>query len=635
MNLFVVGWSDAGPVPAAAASEAIDRLLSRLPFLTDEPRRSWSAPSGAAAAAWVSHGESLVGTVSYAAVELERLALWSGRPVLWTSDGHADGRAALDPTLYLRSSSEWAHRLDGRSTAVSYDDAERRLTVFSDPMGAYPVFLTEAGDVTWVSNNAELLRPLSGTAEIDTGVLAALLGGGWSLSGNPLWKSVRRTARGTVLSLRPGRRGTRELLGVADIVAMTGRPLDVEGASATLVANAAALADWPGRPNVVPTTAGRDSRLVLAAALAAGFEFTTVTGGSEDDPDVVIGGLIAQAAGCPHGRLGADPHGSMFSDWRRAAELVALEAAGTATLADAAGFPHGPREGPLALWHSGQGGEIARGYYGRVGGRTRAALVGSLYKTFVGRRPGRLELLSVEGSRLVRAELAAFVDEVMDAGAVAHDVGDLFYVLRRMGTWAGPTHGSVEWVRDTTSPLWSSRMLAHELAGTHGERARETFHLRLLERLAPQLVDLPLQGGQPWAAHQSETARRARRAAVLAGKAGREARSRLAPRLAGLPTRLRRGAFTGTPEPAASGPRAAASPGDRHDPFTAMRDDLRELVFSERDHPAWPLLDADRVRSLLERDPSTLDAMSQAYTWRLATVFGNPRVATTEQPHED
>ncbi len=138
--------------------------------------------------------------------------------MLWTSGEHADGRAALDPMLYLESSDEWAHRLDGRCTAIAYDDAERRLTVFSDPMGAYPVFRSEAAGVTWISNNAELLRLLSGTAEVDAGVLAALLGGGWSLSGHPLWRDVRRVPRGTVLSLRPGRRDSRELLGVADIV---------------------------------------------------------------------------------------------------------------------------------------------------------------------------------------------------------------------------------------------------------------------------------------------------------------------------------------------------------------------------------------------------------------------------------
>jgi hypothetical protein len=124
----------------------------------------------------------------------------------------------------------------------------------------------------------------------------------------------------------------------------------------------------------------------------------------------------------------------MFTDWRRAAQLIELETAGTASLADAAGFPHGPHDGALALWHSGQGGEIARRYYSRVRGHSRATLVESLYSTVVGRRPGRVEPLGEDGARLVRTQLAAFVEEAMDAGAATDDVGDIFYVLRRTGT---------------------------------------------------------------------------------------------------------------------------------------------------------------------------------------------------------
>lgn len=628
MNLFVAGWSRGAPVPADAAADALDALLSRLPFLAGEPRRSWVAPSGQAAAAWVSHAADRIGDVSYAAVEPSRLALWSGRPVLWSPSGDADGRAPLDPRLYLRPSREWADRLDARCTVVRIDDSERRLEIFSDSLGAYPVFETQAAGATWISNNAELLHGLSGSDAIDEAVLASLLGGGWSLSGHPLWRTVRRLPRGTLHDLRPDGRSVRELLALRDIVAMPGAPLDIAAAGSTLVANAAALADWPGRENVVPTTAGRDSRLVLAAAVAAGFDFATVTGGSEDDPDVVIGRRLAETAGVPHGRLPADPHGSMFSDWRRGAQLLGLQAAGTATLADAAGFPHGPREGTLALWHSGQGGEIARRYYARVRGRTRQALVASLYSTFVARRPGRVEPLNEDGVRLVRAELADFVEQVMDAGAAAHDVGDLFYLLRRMGTWAGPTHGSVEWVRDTTSPLWSSRMLAHELAGSPRERGRETFHLRLLEHLAPQFVDLPLQEGEPWAARHSEAARRARRGLSLAAKASREARRRASPRLVGLAGRLRRsgGDPTAAGQPNPNTPPRMAAPGAPpvREPFVVMRDDLRELALSAPEHPAWGVLDGERVRALLTRDPGTLDEMSRLYVWRLATVFGAP-----------
>jgi hypothetical protein len=331
-----------------------------------------------------------VGGVSYAAAERERLALWSGRPVIWDDHGGGDGRSSLDASRYLGPSAGWASALDGRCTVVRCDDRRAEVEVFSDSMGAYPVYAAEAGEATWISNNAELLRSLTGQGTLDPGVLAALLGGGWSLSGDPVWQGVRRLPRAGVHRFAGGRRQTRALLTVAEIVGMAGQPLDVQSAASDLVANVSALADWPGRPNIVPATAGRDSRLVIAAALAAGIDFHSATGGAPDDPDVVIGHLVAQAAGVRHERLGADPHGSVMTDWRRAAELVALQSSGTASLADAAGFPHGPHDGPLPLWHSGQGGEIARGYYARARGRSRAALAGSLYRVFVSRRPGRV-----------------------------------------------------------------------------------------------------------------------------------------------------------------------------------------------------------------------------------------------------
>ncbi|MEA2480014.1 MAG: hypothetical protein QOJ07_1936, partial [Thermoleophilaceae bacterium] len=239
------------------------------------------------------------------------------------------------------------------------------------------------------------------------------------------------------------------------------------------------------------------------------------------------------------------------------------------------------------------------------GGATREALADSLYSVFVGRRPGRDAPLGPDGERLVRDQVTAWVDEVLGAGARPEDVPDLFYLLERMGAWAGPTHGCVEYVRDTTSPLWSARLLPHELALPARERAREDFPLRVLERLAPDLVDLPFEHGGGWPSRQSELSRRAAAARVLAGKAGRELSRRIAAR---------------RPRPAAAGGGAA----DPADPFAAVLADVRDTVLSIPSHPAWELLDRARVESLLARDATALDAMSRYYVWRLATVFGAP-----------
>ena len=495
MNLFLVG----------GRPDALGEVAARLPFF---PGRSVQS---AGPAAWIAHSDE------YVHVGDEGIAMFSGRPIAWSSGGNPlDARFWLDPPV---------GDLDGRYVGVR---VAGDVTVFADPLGAYPVYRRGSA----VSNNAYALREPSDSMRLE--VLASLLGGGWALSGDPVWEGVER--------IRP------------EPPALEG-DFDADRAASILVATVRALADWPGRPSVVPITAGRDSRLVLAAALAAGIEFETTTGGEPGHPDVEIGRRLAEVAGVPWKPIEHDPHGSVLSDWRRAAELLWLTSSGTASLADAAGFPHGPRPGPLPLWHSGQGGEIARSYYGS----SRDADL--RYRRFVGRRPGRAEILNAEGERLVRAQIDAFAEE--HAGA---DLLDLFYLHRRMGTWAGPTHGAVEFVRDTTSPLWSRRLLPDLWAG------RGRFHREVLERLAPQLLEVPYE-----------------RTPTLPSKVVRALRRRVAP---------------------------------RDDAFTRILPEIREAVLAQPQHDAWQVLDRERVGELLEGNPKTLDTMSRYYVWRLATVFG-------------
>lgn len=538
MNLFVVGWSDARPVEAEEARRKLAAVLGRLPFFPGRTIQTWAAPAGRAAAAWVTHSPEQTGGVTYADASPERIELWSG---------HRSGRFA-------------------RVTAA--DDG---LTTDADAMGSYPLYESDG----WVSNNPTVLKQ---GGETDPRVIASLIAGGWSLSGDPLWSGVRRRAGGQITP--------------QDVVPMIGRGLDARAAAHELADVTRALMDWAGRPNVVPVTAGRDSRLVLAAAMKAGASFTTNTGGRPGEPDVDIGRRLAAVAGVDHELIADDPHGALHSHWRRAAELLILTTGGTASLADAAGFPHGPRPGPLPLWHSGQGGEIARGYYARVRGRSRETLAESLYAAFAMRRPGRREPLNDDGEAIARDQIGAWVGEVLDAGARPQDVPDLFYLFKRMGTWAGPTHGAVEYVRDTTSPLWHRRMLPHLLALPAQDRAAERFHHEVLNELAPELAAAP-----GWFAPASRLQRRTRRVRHVTRKAIEE-------------LQRRRPGRTNTPLPSNPAP---------VDPFAPIRDELRDIVLGDTTHPAWQVLDRRRTENLLGRHD--LDEVGRYYAWRLATLF--------------
>ena len=547
MNLFLIGHRPGEPLDTAQPRGVLERLLARLPFFPGRPVESWASADGTVAAAWVRHSEEM----PYAAEGDGALALFSGRPFRWVSDAEADGRGPADASFFLGQPP--TGDLDGRFAAVVFDGSE--LRGLTDPVGAYPLFETTGDGTRWLSNNPTLLREVGDGEGYDAEALAGLLGGGWPLDGHPIWRGVRRTGL-TAPRVTPG------------------GGLDAEGAAARLVAATRALGDWPGRPNVVPVTGGRDSRVVLAAALAAGLDFGGLTGGAPDDPDVVTGRELCLAAGVPHSLLGADPGGDMWTNHRRAAEVLRLTAGGTASLADAAGFPLSAREGPLPLWHSGQGGEIGRSYYGSGEELDAPGLERRLYDAFTGRRAHRRELLSDAGRELVSAQIRGWVAAKLDDGASAADVPDLFYVERRMATWAAPSHGCVEYIRDTTSPLWSRRVVDDLLAPPAGERSAAPYHREVVRRLAPQLE------GVPFAAPPQ--------GASLPRKAVRELRRRLRP---------------------------------RPDGFQPIVDDVREQALAADSHPAWEVLDRARCEALLSRPAGSLDAMSRYYVWRLATVF--------------
>jgi hypothetical protein len=602
MNLFLIGWAPFGVADENRAEEVVAGLLQELPFFEGAAPQRWTAPSGRATAFSVAHGRAIAGGVTYSHFERDRFAMFSGRPFLWEGEFETDGRRPLDPASYLQPTGQWSDVLDGRCVAIRYEDPTATLDLYTDPLGAYHLFAAGDPGNEWFSNSVELLRRLSHAGRSDPLVLASLVGCGWSLGGRPLWSGVRRLPRGTLHRFQPGVEERRELLPTADIEQFFKADFSAEIAANTLVAAVRGLADWPRRPNFLPLTGGRDSRLVFAAADRSGVEFEPriIASRDSESPDVRTARVVCESVG--RALTLAEPRGAVSVE--HAAQLLRLCAPGSLSLdlawsalnrPDGTGLAADDEEVvPLPIVHSGHGGELARAYYG-AGDPDPSTVERSLYGRiiYIWPRPP----LSREGKQLIKDYIGRWVLEQLDGGSDPTHLPDLFYLLERMSNWVGASHGFDEYMTDLTSPLWTPRLLPHEFGLPGTDRSQELFHFHVLTALRPALASLPFGGSNPsWPTFGQMPTRRARRARRVASRAGQELQRRYEHLLGRIAEDSR---------------------------VAALAESSRLALESapERSHEVWQLLDRRRTLKMLGRDPLSADSRTRALMWRLTTVF--------------
>lgn len=600
MNLFVVQLSPHGGADEEQLARAVGDLLAEIPFLPDAVCSSWRAPSGRCALATASHRPEQIGGIRYVVAERHRAAAFSGRPFVWTGEFEADGRAPLAPEFYLRPTADWIDRIDGRWAAVRYDDEQGELEVCSDPLGSYPVYVGGRGDL-WFSNSPELIRRLAGSRGSRPSTLASFFASGASIDGVPRWDGVDRLPAGLQRFNAPFavRRGPSTI----DWRPLLNERFDVEIAARRLVAVVRAIADWPGRPAFVPLSGGRDSRVVLAAALAAGCELRARTmaipglPGYPETRDVVLARALCARAGLAHELIEPVP---LLPPAEQPA-LLGVLSPGTISLelAAQAAFAR-PIPGvcePIEIVQTGHGGEVARTYYGIV----RDPTVETVTERLVSRTMPAVPrpLLSPAGKSIYRDAVHGWVERQLEAGVPASALVDLFYLDQRMPHWIAISQGVSEYVHDLANPFWSRRLIPQEMGLAPEQRRLELFHLQLIRALAPALLEIRFDvEAFPGAARRgrSLSAGRARTAAKLL----REARRRV-----------------------------RGSPGPDLLPEVARL--VQQAVEGGDANAAWQVLDRKRVHRLLTRSPRRLDRRSRSMIWRLATVL---LVDDREERHE-
>lgn len=599
VNLFLAALAT-DPIEKGAVARVLREIASRIPYLRGEPLTEDASPDRRRVVAWMCHGPERVGGINYAAVEGGTFALFAGRPILRTT-GAFDGRGALDPGLYLRPREAWEDRLDGRFVVVRCDEGPR-LSVTTDPIGAYPVFTAEADGIHWVGNNAGALALATGATAFDELALASVLAVGWSFGGHPLWRSVRRLApnathvfrhdavRGGVVASSAVRRAVSSV--------GSGEPLDAREAARVLVAVTQAMMDWPGRPLALALSGGRDSRLAFAAAVSGPHTFRAKTvswpyeAGFPNGAEVRVAHALCEIAGVPHRiELGDQPF-----DVRRTAGTVAALTPGTVGLGDAGLPPLSCPPGPLELQVTGHGAETARSREG-IGFETPGAASEALYRHRIHLVPA--PIVNDAGLELVRGWLHEWTARRAAEGVAVAALGDAFHIEERLAGWSSGVHGVFEYWSDTVSPLWTAALTPFMLTCPGPLRLRDGFHNLVLRELSPELWRVPFAGVMPrWPSLHERRLRSGRAGAAYRNLRKVQAEVR------------RRGEL-----------RRRGHSGVYGDAIVDAQRLARELTSASPDHAAWALLNRRRVEHLLAADARAMHPRSRQLIWRVLAVF--------------
>jgi hypothetical protein len=374
--------------------------------------------------------------------------------------------------------------------AIARLHADGTLEAFGDPAGLHQIFLAERGSPI-VASRAAFVAALMGDRNPDRDSALWLGTIGYRIGSASGWDGVRQLEQGGLLSADASGMHVR-----AAPLALPGErgfdpDLLAEGLEEAKAAIRLAAGDGPLD---LPITGGKDSRVVLAIALAAGFRdrLTLFTRGYAGHPDAEVGAAIAARIGVPHRReppLGSD----LPADLGPQAFLARLRTIAFQT------------DGGMGGWDNVAASEIGRGTI--VSGH-----FGEVLKAYAKRMPEErldpagmvrlqapfdpMEVLRPEARARLIATLQRQMDEGRAAGGEETDLPDLFYWRNRVPNWLGGIRGVKSFERQPVLPLGVPALTRLAFRMTAAERKTELAHFRLIEAAAPELIDLPF-------AHQS------------------------------------------------------------------------------------------------------------------------------------
>jgi hypothetical protein len=480
---YVVVVSHHGPLTDRLLDGITDRSLGHLPFAATASLRWRSGDLRVAVIVFdgidvLDSGvpwDATSGVLAYAGFPVPRAGWWAPG-VNWA--------AQLRDALGQRPLAELAAEHFGTFTMAAIDDVGAG-SVESDPLGVGVLYRADGPHRTAIASRASLagiaaLHP--GRLERSADALAWLLSFDSVIGDGTGYRDVRALPARTSVRLDPGGR----------IVEAT-RPLARPGADADPVGpleaelhqRLAVLAAAPERP-WVGLTGGRDSRLLLAALVAAGltdrFRFLTWDLGGGD---VGMATRLARRYHLDHHVVAPDPQLPLrralaAAVWRSEGMLPATEV--------------GQVMGADEIFVSGIGGGLLGAQYGADRAVDELADADAALVAPVRRRVGA----SIATDDLVEAQTAALRELVATLhgdGWRADQILSIAFVDQRVHRWQG-TACEVG-PRPEVAPLLGPETMVASLATAHDDRRAFRWHDRLTGRACAGLLGEPFTTGGP------------------------------------------------------------------------------------------------------------------------------------------
>jgi asparagine synthase (glutamine-hydrolysing) len=525
--------------------EALRTAAATFPELDERTLERGASADGQLAFAAIAHPPERTAPRSYFARRGDRVVLYDGLPL-----------PVYDAAELLERWNEL--ELEGVFSALRIDLAAGQVDPRLDVFGMAKLFRATRGDGFVLSNSVEAVRLLAGATELDPIGVASMLGFGWTAGGHTLLRDVR-LVEGPLTPRSVVPRRTKSPL-TADDVAR----------SLTELAKATAAVE----PLTCGLTAGRDTRVVLALALAAGLDVDYYTSGHETDVDVVIARDLAKTFGLRHQLV--TPR--VPEDWTRATTAFSAQTDGLASFWIVADWvEHQGMTGPVGLKLWGPGGEIGRA--GNIGltipfGATTPGLRSSVevQRRILHRKVADFGgLFTREAVATTRDYLDRFIADRVAEGWRPREVSEAYYGFERVRYWASAGVRRASVATDLWSPFVSRDFIRYCLSLTPQERTVEAPHWRILGALDERLRD-----------HRFEYPWRAQRPRLSSAMVGRDVARKAFQR-----------AFRG------GGSSETGPPPFGYDWIEAGRPQLSELAASLPDADVWHFVDRERLQALL------------------------------------